>query len=372
MDKKVLILGGTGSVGMAIAKKLSSKYQIALIDIKKPRTETNFKIIIADALDSKALSEQLKSQRPDIIINNINLATIFSHDPLDGYPKITRFYVDLYKALQGFNKPVHYIQIGTTGTGGLGFNVPFSHGEKLEDLPLIHKGAFAGITTALLTLLSRSFPKNQVVISELKPGLAIFNQQITAESFRGIPLVLIDGGENGRYTYNELAILTSMMGFTTADRIAERVVAIVSQKTKSQSIRQGDVIDSLNQTILHEEKQDNEDKKKILARLKTQSGPDAVITSGSLGPPSLVRDLILGYVMTKSNQPNGQNDFGKKFQENNVAQATLEYIKSRDQQLFEYLEEACTYDNYVALKKYFMGQQEPWEILARKFSSENS
>ncbi len=178
------------------------------------------------------------------------MATIFSRVPAEGNKRSILFHLGLYDTLSKMGKRVSYLQVGTLGTGGLGFNVPFTHGEAQDDLPLFHKAALSGVTTSMLVLLSRSLPNCQV--SEIKPGLSIFNTDVTSANFEGCSLVLLDGGENGHYTYDELALLTSFMGFTTPERIAREMMMVLAGEISDDNKLSRDVIKSVNESVISE------------------------------------------------------------------------------------------------------------------------
>ena len=223
---KILVLGGAGSVGRKICEiGLNKGYQIVSADIK-PQNFEKVDCFQADILDFDNFKKLTDDSAPDIIVNCLNLATIYSRGPTNRLQDLINFYLGLYQILLSLNH-VHYIQVGTTGTGGMGVNAQFSHGEDLSKLPLFLKASYAGACTALLTILSRSFSDTSHKVSEVKPGLAIFNDEFIESENDQCSMVLTDGGENGNYTYNELGILTAFMGFTTADKIAEKVFAVI-------------------------------------------------------------------------------------------------------------------------------------------------
>ncbi len=381
MTNTALILGGNGSIGRAIAQQLADEYQIVLVDIRPvPQLPSNYKFIKQNVLEKKALADCISQHQPDLVINAINLATIFSDQPPTHYQEIISFYLELYQALADLKKSAHYIHIGTTGTGGLGFNVPFSHGEKLEELSLIHKAAFAGIGTGLLTILSRSFPTNQVTISELKPGMAIFNQSITQASYKDCRLVLIDGGENGQYTYNELAILTAFMDFTTTDRIVQETLAIIHGRPEQEQIASHDLVATTNQAILRMNQQDQEQLEHILSQLKAESGVQAIIATGALGPPSLTGNLIIGRLLLDHDPILEPDQFNQKLAASPSIQATLDYIGKTKPELGSYLKDYLTHSVYLLLAKTLSKTAqnspeqltEPWQVVAQFFRDQQS
>ena len=49
-----------------------------------------------------------------------------------------------------------YIKIGTSGTGGMGLNIPYTHSEEKPSRVLLSKSALAGAQTLLLFLMART------------------------------------------------------------------------------------------------------------------------------------------------------------------------------------------------------------------------
>ena len=49
-----------------------------------------------------------------------------------------------------------YVKVGTTGTGGMGINIPYTHSEDKPSLTLLAKSAIGFAHTGLLFLLART------------------------------------------------------------------------------------------------------------------------------------------------------------------------------------------------------------------------
>src|SRR3989454_9108675 len=64
-----------------------------------------------------------------------------------------------------------YVKIGTSGTGGMGFNIPYTHSEERPSRTLLTKSAVAGAHSLLLFLLGRT-PGAPVTV-EIKPTATI-------------------------------------------------------------------------------------------------------------------------------------------------------------------------------------------------------
>lgn len=364
MTNKIVILGGRGLIGSQLASELAKDYQVTIVD-KKVNNETgNIQTITADVLVHNQLAKIVNQVNPSVIINAINLATIFSHDPQKGYQAFIRFYLDLYESLKSLKGKALYLHLGTTGSGGLGFNIPFTHGEDIESLPILNKAAFAGISSSMLTLISRSF-NDHIRIAEIKPGLAVFKSKIDEHVSNGSKLITLDGGESGIYTYNELALLTNFMGFTTVDRLTKKIIRVIDNKKNLSRNCRYDIIENFNNAIIAPTLEDYRTKKRILKKMLQLSGKDYIIATGNLGPHTITRDLILAFVIIHNTKLSKQelNSYlcGQK-----TIQSTLHYIEKNNRNLFEYVTKECNYTNYSELVKNYKHYSRPWEVVASK------
>ncbi|HEU4520642.1 MAG TPA: hypothetical protein VFT12_01495, partial [Thermoanaerobaculia bacterium] len=91
-----------------------------------------------------------------------------------GVPQITRHILFLHRALEQSAVRV-YVKVGTTGTGGMGINIPYTHSEDKPSPQLLAKSAIGFAHTGLLFLLARTpgDEKHGAIIKELKPGAMI-------------------------------------------------------------------------------------------------------------------------------------------------------------------------------------------------------
>ncbi|MCB1047688.1 MAG: short-chain dehydrogenase [Calditrichaeota bacterium] len=229
------------------------------------------------------LYRMLAEIQPDIVIDCVNTATGIAYrnifraaekacvaletgDP-DGeamqqlleslyIPRLIRHIQVLYRGMTDCATGV-YIKVGTTGTGGMGMNVPYTHSEEKPSRMLLSKSALAGAHSMLLFLMART--PDAPITKELKPAAAIgwksigygpINRKdgpIRMVNARPMPLgqdfstfdpsaaelrddvmenVYIDTGENGIFSLEEFSALTTseQMEFITPEEIAAQLV----------------------------------------------------------------------------------------------------------------------------------------------------
>ncbi len=338
-NKKVLILGGWGLVGSAIARRImeGNPKQVILTSLLKSEAEDicsmlnkefrkknlfvpawgnifvreAFKdmdrksyldddkkraVVINDIvneldeniLKTSALFKLLEKFKPDIIIDCINTATAIAYQNIyksyfdvlkitnsskkdfdalriasekmicSSYvPQLIRHVQILYNSMLKFNTK-YYFKVGTSGTGGMGLNIPFTHSEEKPSRVLLSKSSVAGAQTLLLFLMART-PKGPM-IKEIKPTASIAWKKITYGEIKrkGKPIpvydidfskpeilgstfspkaekeykkkgslktVYIDTGENGIFSRGEFEAITTngQMEFVTPEEIAENI-----------------------------------------------------------------------------------------------------------------------------------------------------
>ncbi|MCI0473332.1 MAG: short-chain dehydrogenase [Ignavibacteria bacterium] len=339
LNKKVLILGGWGLVGSAVARKFvqGKPKQVVLTSLLRSDAENicnelnkeykkknlfvpawgnifvreeykdlkrdvylndgkmRSKVIsdIINELDEKILKSSamynlLSKHRPDIIIDCINTATAIAYQNLykssfdilkitnsdsgdfeelkvasekmicSSYiPQLIRHIQILYNSMLKFGTK-YYFKVGTSGTGGMGLNIPFTHSEEKPSRVLLSKSSVAGAQTLLLFLMART--PGGPLIKEIKPTASIAWKKITygeikknnkpipvydiplgkSEPLKGaikskdessfrkkgtLKTVYIDTGENGIFSRGEFEAITTngQMEFVTPEEIAENL-----------------------------------------------------------------------------------------------------------------------------------------------------
>ena len=174
-------------------------------------------------------------------------------------PQIVRHVQIMYRSMQAVGTKV-YVKIGTSGTGGMGLNIPYTHSEEKPSRVLLSKSSVAGAHTLLLFLMGRT--PDAPIIKEIKPTAAIAWKKIAYGEIkkRGKPVqlvdclpskglklsdklqlkmkdfgkptgktlksVFIDTGENGIFSKGEFEAISmpGQMEYVTPEEIAESVV----------------------------------------------------------------------------------------------------------------------------------------------------
>ncbi|MBP7528452.1 MAG: hypothetical protein KA801_11025 [Syntrophorhabdaceae bacterium] len=268
---------------MRIADIVASKEHLRTV------VDDNLNELTDDILSESTLYRLITEHRPEIVIDCINTATALSYqniyhtyearnrggtDPTDAaavlyqllsatsIPPLIRHLQILYESMKKAGTRL-YLKIGTTGTGGMGLNIPFTHGEENPSRLLMAKAATAGAHTMLLYTLSKT--PGWPIVKEIKPAAMIgwkdigkgivrrgnrtyplydcrleeayrltegstfsYDQLDTGCSLEGKELegVYIDTGENGVFSIDEFKAITSLglMEFVTPEDIAHHTI----------------------------------------------------------------------------------------------------------------------------------------------------
>ncbi|HVO75132.1 MAG TPA: hypothetical protein VMT35_13975 [Ignavibacteriaceae bacterium] len=242
-----------------------------------------------EILENSAIFCLLNEFKPNIIIDCINTATAIAYQDIysscrtvlnsiknkSAYnelvndieqlictmyvPQLIRHIQLLYNSMSKCGTRI-YVKIGTSGTGGMGLNIPYTHSEEKPSRVLLSKSAIAGAHTMLLFLMGRT-PEGPIT-KEIKPTAAIAWKRIEFGEIKrkGKPIVLsdisvsqaiplsgrfticddkqyrtsgetlksvfIDTGENGIFSKGEFETITAQkqMEFVTPEEIADVVI----------------------------------------------------------------------------------------------------------------------------------------------------
>lgn len=320
-NRKILVLGGYGLVGMAVCRELLQRKprEIQIHSLRMEESENARKELTPEAgrtvlsvsagdifglveggsrreriasqllpledeaLPSFLLYKLLADSRPDVVIDCVNTATGIAYrdifrsagsvfgqleagkidaaaveDLLEALymPRLIRHLQIFYRGMIDAGTRT-YFKVGTSGTGGMGLNVPYTHSEERPSRVLLAKSAMAGAQSMLLFLMART--PGAPATKEIKPAAAIAwkkigygpirrgGQPIQRVEARPQPLgatfssddpaaarlsdrpyenVFIDTGENGVFSLEEFVTVSSgeQMEFVTPEEIARYLV----------------------------------------------------------------------------------------------------------------------------------------------------
>lgn len=324
---------------------------------------------LEEAYARSALVQLIQQHKPDVIVDSINTATAISYQDVESMSQQTYDLLqELHRivdhqdleALKSFGRTLEqnvstllisqsvpqlirhiqmihramceagtrlYLKVGTTGTGGMGLNIPYTHSEDRPSAQLMSKTAIAFAHTGLLFLMART--PGGPLVKELKPAAMIGYRQVSYRTVkrRGQPqlryesqfydldgaLVLrgdentytrlgklqmagVDTGENGFFARGEFETIThiNQMEFVTPEEIAQQAVLEINGSNTGYDVIAG--IDSsvitpsyragvLRQTALDK-----------LARIEEETQSHSVAL-GQLGPPQLSKLLYEAHLL---------------------------------------------------------------------------
>lgn len=244
----------------------------------------------------------------------------------EGIPQLVRHFVFVLRAMEEVGTRL-YLKIGTTGTGGMGSNIPYTHGEDKPSAKLMSKTAIAFAHTGLMFLIART--PGAPIVKEIKPAAMIGYSDISvrAISERGEPVyrylpkpekldgvlalhsnpddfeprgkleaVIVDTGENGLFTKGEFETITALrqMEFITPEEIALKVVLEIDGHNTG-----ADVISAIDGAVLNPTYRAGILRRTALEeleRLEKETGLPS-IALGQLGPPQLSKLLFEAFLL---------------------------------------------------------------------------
>ena len=308
------------------------------------------------AYEDNHLVRLIRHHRPEVIVDCVNTATGLSYqDVFDGAAKVREWIgpdgfakegvPDLEAFLLSQSAPqiirhvrfVHrattehqtrvYVKVGTTGTGGMGLNIPYTHSEDKPSSVLLAKNEAAFGHTGLLFLLART-PRAPIV-KEVKPAAMIgyrgVQVKLASDKHRNSDLFaprevalqgplelrqddagydkvgrlevpIVDTGENGVFTRGEFAAITALgqMEFITPEEIARTVVHEIRGANTGQ-----DVISAMDASVLNPSYKAGLLRRAALADLAEVEGECGVpsVALGRLGPPELSKLLFEAHLL---------------------------------------------------------------------------
>lgn len=250
-----------------------------------------------DAYDRSALAALLERHRPDLLVDCVNTATAIAYQDVftsatslrrsleagEGpsrqeiethlsslyLPQLIRHIQILVEAMKRAETDA-YVKIGTSGTGGMGLNIPFTHSEERPSATLLAKASVAGAHSLLLFLMGRT--PGAPAVKEVKPTAAVAWKRIAYGPIRragrpvgrydareAVPVeralgappegawedtgevlesVYLDAGENGLFSRGEFECISTlrMMEIVTPEEIADTVLAEIEGRPTGRDI----------------------------------------------------------------------------------------------------------------------------------------
>jgi hypothetical protein len=272
-------------------------------------------------------------------------------------PQLIRHVILILRAMEEVETRL-YLKIGTTGTGGMGLNIPYTHGEDKPSAKLMSKTAVAFAHTGLMFLMART--AGAPIVKEIKPAAMIGYADITMRSIteRGEPvyvytsqseplqealvlrddlaryenlgklkMVVVDTGENGLFAKGEFQVITSIqqMEFITPEEIAAKVVLEIKGSNTG-----SDVIAAIDGAVLDPTYRAGYLRRAALdeiERLEQETGVPS-IALGQLGPPEIGKLLYEAYLLKQRYRT---LDMILKQRPKKIAEALYRYLQRHDQ-----------------------------------------
>jgi hypothetical protein len=311
------------------------------------------------AYQRSQLVQLIREHRPDVIVDSINTATAISYQDVytasvvaknqfealaaqiaggeagriesaeaaarrameillisQSVPQLVRHVLVIHRAMSEAGTRL-YLKVGTTGTGGMGLNIPYTHSEDKPSAKLMTKTAIAFAHTGLMFLMARTY--GGPVVKEVKPGAMVGYSDITRRTIRerGRPvfvfdsqteplgqaltlhqpedgyrklgklqMAVVDTGENGLFTKGEFEAITHLrqMEFISPEEIARQVMLEIRGSNTGY-----DVIAAIDSAVMNPTYRAGYLRHFALeeiTRLERETGTHSVAL-GQLGPPEL-------------------------------------------------------------------------------------
>lgn len=312
------------------------------------------------AYEDNHLASIIRQHRPEVIVDCVNTATGISYqDVFDGAAKVREWISDegfssagiqdlealllsqtgpqlirhvrfVHRATSEYQTKM-YLKVGTTGTGGMGLNIPYTHSEDKPSRKLLAKNETAFGHTGLLFLLART--PNSPIVKEVKPAAMIGYRAVKVkqvsdkhgnsdlfapkkvsltggslslrqdvkdyEKVESFKVAVVDTGENGVFTRGEFAAITALgqMEYITPEEIAQTIVLELRGANTGR-----DVISAMDASVLNPSYKAGLIRSAAMTDLEiveSQSGIPSVAL-GRLGPPELSKLLFEAHLFKEA------------------------------------------------------------------------
>ncbi len=249
-------------------------------------------------------------------------------------PQLIRHVQILYEAMRRARTEV-YVKVGTSGTGGMGLNIPYTHSEEKPSRVLLSKSSIAGAHTMLLFLMART--PDAPITKEIKPTAAIAWKRIAygpvLRQGKPIPLydcppqaavplgdklllkeetaggsawqalggevlksVFVDTGENGIFSLGEFTAISDsgQMEFVTPEEIARNILYEVKGGNTGH-----DIINALDNSVMGPTYRAGVMRASVLQQMKELAAAHEAdsVAFELLGPPRLSKLLFEAHLL---------------------------------------------------------------------------
>lgn len=366
---RVEFIGTWGDVFVRDEFKMERRRRLLQSQVRREMLYQDLFGDINGAYERSALARVVKQFEPDVIVDCINTATAISYQDVESLSKqthdilqeiqkivdhqdlealsqlgsdiernignllISQSTAQLVRHVQILHRAMCevktrlYLKVGTTGTGGMGLNIPYTHSEDKPSAQLMRKNTIGFAHTGLMFLMART--PGGPMVKEIKPAAMIGYRKVNFQAIRrrGLPQFLyesapyalngritlkgdenqyqrysklrmagVDTGENGFFARGEFETITNLnqMEFVTPEEIANQavleikgsntgydVIAAIDSSVMTSSYRAG----VLRQTALEK-----------LARIEEETNTYSVAL-GQLGPPELSKLLYEAHLL---------------------------------------------------------------------------
>lgn len=245
-------------------------------------------------------------------------------------PQLVRHVILLHRSCRESRTRL-YLKIGTTGTGGMGLNIPYTHGEDRPSFQLLAKSSVGFAHSGLLFLLART--PGPTSFKEIKPaaligyrrvdvrpvqkwgkpvelappqsesleGLAVLDTRKPADAFKSedvLSLAGVDTGENGFFARGEFECITYLgqMEFVTPQEIATIALHEITGRNTGK-----DVIQGLSGAVLDPSYRGGFLRPVAIEELREHERATETpsVAIGQLGPPQLTKLLFETHLLAR-------------------------------------------------------------------------
>lgn len=375
-----------------VPRSVANKQRSEVLDVREERRSL-LETLYGDfdvAYKGNHLVQMIRTHRPQVIVDCVNTATGLSYqnvfdgaakvldwigdDGIDArgttevehfllsqsVPQLIRHVRFLHRATTEYRTRV-YVKVGTTGTGGMGLNIPYTHSEDKPSKVLLAKTEAAFGHTGLLFLLART--PDAPIVKEVKPAAMIgyravktvrvtdkhgndklfgpkdaklkgsldLREDPTAYDPAGdLVTSVVDTGENGVFTRGEFAAITALgqMEYITPEEIARVVVLEIRGANTGQ-----DIVSAIDGAVLNPSYKAGLVRSVAMQDLKQaeEKSPIPSVALGKLGPPELSKLLFEAQLLKEvygGLRDVVQEKNGKKRKPEDVASALSKHLST--------------------------------------------